>query len=562
MKRSLIPVYLCALSTIFSCSLDDARTCSDGEWGCLDNNFARCNEGMWEIEIKCGENTRCNADSRQCEPLNSTDLAGTSCTTGEWKSIDNNCAQCIDDKWNIEIECEENTQCNVDSHQCEPLNNTAPVECEKGYHIYHNICESDEFISIWDISDNHEIQFPIHDYVDAVTIDWGDDTFDVNISPSANYASHTYKYSGTYTIKVIGKINKWNCRRTAGEDTFCDDLTEIKSYGETTFGPYAFYKAKRLEKLPSEITPRFHDHSMQGAFYEASSFNQDISFWDTSNITNMSELFNGASKFNQPLNNWNTSKVTNMSKLFHAACEFNQPLDKWDTSNVTDMSEMFSGLGLELFLHYEYNTFNQDISSWDTSNVTNMYRMFFLAAEFNQDINTWNTSNVVDMSEMFSHAKAFNHPLNQWNTSKVTNMSKMFNLAVEFNQDISAWNTANVTDMSGLFASAKAFNQPLNPWDTSKVTNMSQMFRWASKFNQPLNDWNTSNVKNMPKMFNGASAFNQPLNQWDISNIESVNDIFLESGIDQKNYCSLFSGSHSSYWKNNQDTLGISYTCE
>ena len=57
----------------------------------------------------------------------------------------------------------------------------------------------------------------------------------------------------------------------------------------------------------------------------------------------------------------------------------------WNTSNVTDMSNMF------------YNTinFNQDIGNWDTSNVTNMNCMFYRAKEFNKDIGGWNTSNVI-----------------------------------------------------------------------------------------------------------------------------------------------------------------------
>ena len=58
----------------------------------------------------------------------------------------------------------------------------------------------------------------------------------------------------------------------------------------------------------------------------------------------------------------------------------------WNTSNVTDMSRMF-----------EYSTdFNQDIGCWDTSNVTNMRSMFYNANNFNQDISKWNTSNVID----------------------------------------------------------------------------------------------------------------------------------------------------------------------
>ena len=68
-----------------------------------------------------------------------------------------------------------------------------------------------------------------------------------------------------------------------------------------------------------------------------------ISNWNTSLITDMSELFKNKKYFNDNINNWDVSNVINMNGMFYSARLFNKPLDSWDVSYVTNMSEMFYG---------------------------------------------------------------------------------------------------------------------------------------------------------------------------------------------------------------------------
>ncbi|MEM4181872.1 MAG: BspA family leucine-rich repeat surface protein, partial [Candidatus Pacearchaeota archaeon] len=108
-------------------------------------------------------------------------------------------------------------------------------------------------------------------------------------------------------------------------------------------------------------------------------------------------MFSGASSFNQPLNNWDTSNVQDMSGMFSYASSFNQPLDNWNTSNVQDMSYMFAGA----------SSFNQPLDNWNTSNVQDMSDMFYRASSFNQDLSSWNVSNLkgyVGAYNMFSYS--------------------------------------------------------------------------------------------------------------------------------------------------------------
>ena len=67
-------------------------------------------------------------------------------------------------------------------------------------------------------------------------------------------------------------------------------------------------------------------------------------------------------------------------------------LSNLDTSQVTNMEQMFYFCGVK----------ELDLSSWNTSNVTSMNSMFFQCNKLEKvNVQNWNTSNVEDMSGMF-----------------------------------------------------------------------------------------------------------------------------------------------------------------
>ncbi len=309
-------------------------------------------------------------------------------------------------------------------------------------------------------------------------------------------------------------------------------------------------------------------------------FNQDISSWDVSNVTNMSQMFKFAYSFNQNINSWDVSNVKDMSGMFNYAYSFNQNIGSWDVSNVKNMNSMF----------YFATKFNTDISGWEVKNVTDMLGMFAYASAFNQKMDNWDVSSVKTMAHMFAHTTSFNQDISNWKNKlgNVENMSHMFWDTKAFDQDISSWdvssvtdfsyfdskaspswtanekpnfrinkeelvamiaqgedvtnvNVSGITDMSYLMDSVasylgyekgyecdvvKDFNQDISSWDVSNVTNMSQMFKFAYSFNQNINSWDVSNVKDMSGMFNYAYSFNQNIGSWDVSNVKNMNSMF------------------------------------
>ena len=116
------------------------------------------------------------------------------------------------------------------------------------------------------------------------------------------------------------------------------------------------------------------------------------------------------------MSEWNVRGVTNMAGHdgksfvgFGGRTLFREDLSKWDTSQVTTMHKMFLNA----------SSFNGDLSRWDTSQVTSMQHMFEGASNFNGDIGRWNTSEVKTMGAMFSGATVFNQDITAWDTSKI-----------------------------------------------------------------------------------------------------------------------------------------------
>ena len=91
-----------------------------------------------------------------------------------------------------------------------------------------------------------------------------------------------------------------------------------------------------------------------------------------------------------------TTLVTDMKEIFKGKSSFNDNISSWDCSNVISMEGMFEGA----------STFNKDISKWDTNKVTNMDKMFKSAAKFNQDLSNWCVVNLATEPTDFTTGSA------------------------------------------------------------------------------------------------------------------------------------------------------------
>jgi surface protein len=306
-------------------------------------------------------------------------------------------------------------------------------------------------------------------------------------------------------------------------------------------------------------------------------------------------MFRFASAFNQDLSKWNVSKITNMQAMFQNCSVYNNGadtdvnagtgragLDGWDMSNVTNVMQMF------LYC----SAFNRPIGNWNTAKVTAWWQLFAYCTVFNQDIGNWNTSSATSMPQIFMGAEAFDQDISKWDVSKATTFNGLFYYAKSFNNGantnvnsitgrsgLNGWNPCNVTNMGGLFKKATggtyAFNRPIGDWDVGKCTNFNYCFgtdsvtgsknpfdqdisAWnigqnlsvgqtvdlnnmfnCSVFNNGANSavnpitgragldgWDTSRVTNMEGLFNGNAVFNRPLTNWNTAAVTSFSLMF------------------------------------
>ena len=193
--------------------------------------------------------------------------------------------------------------------------------------------------------------------------------------------------------------------------------------------------------------------SMSGAFFQNRTFNQDLSAWDVSSVTDMSHMFAHALSLTS-MTLQDTSSVTNMSYMFFNAARL-KSVSLPDTSSVTNMSNMFN-----------FTLSLTSVSFSDTSSVTDMRGMFMTS--YIESVSLPDTSSVTNMSNMFATSKIKSVSLPD--TSSVTNMSYMFSEAHSFDQDIRNWNVSSVDDFNDMFRNALAMISTYRStphWDTT-----------------------------------------------------------------------------------------------
>lgn len=110
------------------------------------------------------------------------------------------------------------------------------------------------------------------------------------------------------------------------------NITEVTWNPELKAQRLIFWKSSKLTKvspyLPKEVV------TLENSLRECPVFNQDLSSWDTSSVTNMNNMFYNSTGFNGDISSWNTGNLTTMQFLLYGCRIFNRDLSGWDVSKV------------------------------------------------------------------------------------------------------------------------------------------------------------------------------------------------------------------------------------
>ena len=193
---------------------------------------------------------------------------------------------------------------------------------------------------------------------------------------------------------------------------------------------------------------------------------------------------------NWALCSWTGGTLTDLHGCFHndnssykqySVMEFSY---NFDTSNVTNMYNMFNGCDKLTSL---------DLSSFNTSNVTDMHMMFALCNSLTSiDLSSFNTENVTTMQHMFDSCSSLTSlDLSSFNTYEVITMGSMFSWCKALTTlDLSNFDTRKVIYMDSMFSRCDSLT-------TVKVTNCNvatqQMILIELRRELPKHTWTLSN---------------------------------------------------------------------
>jgi surface protein len=251
-------------------------------------------------------------------------------------------------------------------------------------------------------------------------------------------------------------------------------------------------------------------------FANASSFNQDLSSWDVSNVMDMSGMFLDATSYNQPMAEWNISTVTDFTSMLQGASLYNQSLCVWmDLMYVNaEVTDLFSGTSCP-------SEESPTLATWPVmslctldcgvSNTTTRPPATFGmggAPAPSPPPRDGNETAVEEPPENVNGTLATLAPIGNGTFACFQSNAELRAAVLDY---VMAMSTTNDTMSSSGGAdnstAALAYGYPMNNWCFGEdLDDFTGIFADLETFNEEIYNWNTSRITSMRGMFQNAKV--------------------------------------------------------
>lgn len=235
----------------------------------------------------------------------------------------------------------------------------------------------------------------------------------------------------------------------------------------------------------------------------------------------MDYLFFDAPVFNAPLPDLVADYVETIDYAFYNASSFNQDLTSWTLTSVTSTVNVFSGSQMIINIVPDYFAFSYKFMYIGTDPFDPLsYLPIFQSGAFSYNTPTINVQGAL-------YTISFRYKCND---NGITNDGLTFANVVNFYNDnttgITLTNFAGIpfsragSQFAGLTVPLVFENvDPTNVPSILPNTSFNNCFNGTTQFNSDIKYLNTTNATNMVSMFQGASAFNQNISGWNVKNV-------------------------------------------
>ena len=402
------------------------------------------------------------------------------------------------------------------------------------------------------IIDDLTITLPLYGIVDVI-VDWGD--FTTNSYTTTGNKTHTYASAGTYTVLIKNRLTQFG---NGSSYTNANRLYKVNSFGEIGLTSLrgAFYNATNLTEVPTSLpSTNSNITDLSYTFYGATSFNQDISNWNVSTITTMTNMFTNitlsTTNYNLLLNTWSLLSLQNNVDFHAGSSKYsyglttisrNKIINNYNWTITDDGQDSItippsSTMVLVYTVPSNSKTITLPFSSSNNSSM-NIYIDF-------GDLNTTHILTNSDVNYTYSTAGTYlvkitgtlkqfgNGPYGYTNPTKLERVLSFGNLGI-ISLSGSFYNCSNLvevptsipitlTNLEYGFYNCSSFNDiNITNWNMTNITNINKMFYNATQFNQNIFLWNVPNLIHFEYILYYATSFHIPLSGWLLTELNKL----------------------------------------